>query len=689
MTDDGTVDEALRRRLFVAEEEAKRVRERLELALRGSNMSVFSFDLSAGGLGNATPTLSNFWEPLGYDPASMPDDFQEAIKIPLDVDDQANLLQTMHSYLSGAIPHFEVELRLRKKDGSTCWKLARGMASRREDGAPVSFVGSCVDISSNKRIAQDLERARMSAEQANKAKDDFLANVSHEIRTPMNAILGMTELVLESPMNDSQRQLLRTVKSAADSLLSMLNDLLDFSRIEAGKLELDLTDFSLRSVLAETLRALAPRAHRKGLELVSMVREDVPDALIGDVGRLRQVITNLVGNATKFTERGEVVLEVSLAEGPCLGGEAVVHFSVRDTGIGISPDKQDRIFRAFEQGDSSTTRRYGGTGLGLSIASRLVTMMGGQITVQSTPGVGSTFSFDARLGRQLHPVEKAPPSPPVTLRDLRVLVVDDSPTNLHILEEWLRGWNMRPTAAVDALSALGALWDAASAGDAYALVLLDSRMPDSDGWTLAAKIRERSALPAIAIIMLTSGDRSGDPARSRDLRIDAHLLKPLQQSELLETIYQVMSTAGPSPSVPRGHGGQPAPAPDPAKRALRILVAEDSEFSARFMVQLLTQHQHRVELATNGRQVLTRATQEEFDMLLLDLHMEELDGVEVVRAIRQRERTLGGHLPIVALTARSRKEDRDRWVAAGMDAFLTKPVAAVELLEAVDRLVPA
>jgi signal transduction histidine kinase/DNA-binding response OmpR family regulator len=673
-----------------AEEESNRDRARLELALRGSNMSVFSFELAEGGLGNVTPTLTNFWEPLGYDPASMPTDFQEAIKIPLDADDQAKLLQTMHLYLSGAIPHFEVELRLRKRDGSDCWKLARGMASRREDGAPVRFVGSCVDITGNKLIAQDLERARQFAEHANKAKDDFLANVSHEIRTPMNAILGMTELVLESPMNDSQRQLLRTVKSAADSLLGMLNDLLDFSKIVAGKLELDPTDFSLRAVLAETLRALAPRVHRKGLELVSVVREDVPDALIGDVGRLRQVITNLVGNATKFTERGEVVAEVSLADDPAHADETTLHFSIRDTGIGISPEKQERIFRAFEQEDSSTTRKYGGTGLGLSIASRLVALMGGRIAVKSTPGVGSTFSFDARFSRQRHPVEQVPPSPPVVLRGLRVLVVDDNPTNLHILQEWLRGWHMRPTATADALSALGALWDAATLGDAYSLVLLDSRMPDSDGWALAAKIRERTALAAVPIIMLTSGDRPGDPARSRDLRIDAHLLKPLQQSELLDAIYQVMSTVDGSHSARSpGQRARAAPVAGPAKRALKILVAEDSEFSAQFMTQLLTQHHHLVVLATNGREAQTLAAQTEFDLLLLDLHMPELDGVEVAKAIRQREQTTGGHLPIVALTARSRKEDRERCLAAGMDDFLTKPVGAGELLEAIHRLVSA
>ena len=671
----------------LAEEETAHAQERLDLAVRGSNMSVFSFDSSSGDLADAVPTLNNFWEPLGYDPAAMPRDFQDAIKVPLDEEGQANLLQTMHGYLTGAIPRFEVEVRLRKKDGSDCWKLARGMASRSEGGVPLRFVGICVDITSNKQIAHELERARRSAESANKAKDDFLANVSHEIRTPMNAILGMTELVLESSMTDSQRQLLRTVKSAADSLLGILNDLLDFSKIEAGKLELEQTDFSLRALMAESLRVLAPRAHRKGLELVSVVRNDVPDALIGDVGRLRQVITNLVGNATKFTERGEVVVEVSLAQAAAAGDErADLHFAVRDTGIGISPEKQERIFRAFEQEDSSTTRRYGGTGLGLSIASQLVALMGGRITVHSAPRVGSTFAFEVRFRRQNDPPDSVPPTPPVLLRGLRVLVVDDNPTNLHILQEWLRGWTMRPTAAADALSALGALWDAASVDDPYALVLLDSRMPDSDGWALAAKIRERAALAAVPIVMLTSGDRPGDPGRARDLRIDAHLLKPLQQGELLETIYQVVSTVDRSRGVPaRLFGGDPQSGTDPTKRSLRILLAEDSEFSAQFMLQLLARHNHRVELACNGREALALAAQGAFDLLLLDLHMPELDGFEVVEAIRRNEQAKGGHLPIIALTARSSLRDRERSLAAGMDDFLAKPIEVGALLAAIDR----
>ena len=431
------------------------------------------------------------------------------------------------------------------------------------------------------------------------------------------------------------------------------------------------------------------RAHKKGLELVSHVQPDVPDALVGDAGRLRQVLLNLVGNAIKFTEEGEVVVRVEVAGEPALE-EVSVRCAVSDTGIGIPPDKQEKVFRAFEQEDTSTTRKYGGTGLGLSIVARLVALMGGTITVQSEPDRGSTFAFTARFGRQPHPTEKTPALPPVLLRDLRVLVVDDNPTNRHILEEWLRGWQMDPAAVGDGLAAMGALWDAASVGQPYPLVVLDARMPDTDGLALAARIRERAALSAIRIILLTSGDRPGDPARSRELRIDAHLLKPVQQDELLETIYRVMSRSrGDAPTAVAEPGRESAPVPVPITAPLNILVAEDNEFSAQLMEQLLARRGHRVRLATNGREALALAGKGPFDLLLLDVHMPELDGFEVVQAIREREQTVGGHLPVIALTARSRKEDRERCLAAGMDDFLTKPIPPAELLAAIDRLAPA
>jgi CheY-like chemotaxis protein len=378
---------------------------------------------------------------------------------------------------------------------------------------------------------------------------------------------------------------------------------------------------------------------------------------------------------------------------------------VRDTGIGIPRDKQERIFRAFEQEDTSTTRRYGGTGLGLTIASRLVALMGGQITVDSEPGRGSTFAFTARFGQQSHP---PPPvvawsgdqattggnqattgGPPALLHNLQVLVVDDNATNRRILEECLRGWRMKPEAVADAVAALDALRHAAAGGRPYALVLLDARMPDADGLALAAQIRERSELSATRIILLTSGDRPGDLARLRELRVNAHLLKPVQQDELLRTIYQVMSRGNGNapPAASPTRGGEQTQPPTPAVRPLRVLVAEDNEFNAQLLEQLLLRRGHRVRLAGNGREALALAEEGAFDLLLLDLHMPELDGFQVVGAVRARERTTGDHLPVIALTARSRKEDRERCLAAGMDDFLAKPILAADLWAAVERVV--
>ncbi|MBV8129149.1 MAG: PAS domain S-box protein [Planctomycetaceae bacterium] len=624
-------------------------------------------------------------------------------------------LEQFHALMRGELPSFSLEKRYLRKDGSVVWGDVSLSIQNGSAGKPAYGIAILQDISERRRLEEELRQAKEEAEAANRSKDEFLANVSHEIRTPMNAILGMTELALDTPLTDDQRQYLKTVKSAADSLLGLINDLLDFSKIEAGKLELDVADFSLRAVLGDTLRALAVRAHKKGLELISYVQSGVPDALVGDAGRLRQSLLNLVGNAIKFTEEGEVVVRVEVASDSVPEGEVGVHFTVTDTGIGIPPEKQETIFRAFEQEDTSTTRKYGGTGLGLTIASRLVALMGGRITVDSQPGRGSTFSFTARFGRQPHQPEPVA-YPPVLLRNLRVLLVDDNVTNRRILEEWLRGWQMEPAAVGDGLAALNALWHATSLGRPYPLMLLDARMPDTDGLALAAKLREHNELSSTRIILLTSGDRPGDLARSRQLGINAKLLKPVQQEELLEMIYQVMSrTNGDTTEAARS-----APAEEPTRglgpnlKPLRILIAEDNEFNAQHLERLLVRGDHSVRLANNGREALAllgiddqtsgadslttpgpsyssspakaRSATSDFDLLLLDLHMPELDGFQVVQALREREQVTGGHLPVIALTARSRKEDRERCLAAGMDDYLSKPVRSVELFAAIERV---
>ncbi len=501
------------------------------------------------------------------------------------------------------------EKRYVRKDGSVVWVELFTSLQRDAAGQPAYAIAVVQDISERRRLDAELRRAKEMAESANRAKDEFLANVSHEIRTPMNAVLGMTELALDTPLTDEQRQCLTTVKSAADNLLGIINDLLDFSKIEAGKLELDPADFSLRAALSDTLRALAVRAHRKGIELIHWVRPDVPDDLVGDAGRLRQVLLNLIGNAIKFTNAGEVEVRVEVgvevADTPA-SEDVALRFTVRDTGIGIPKDQQDRIFRAFEQEDTSTTRRYGGTGLGLTIASQLVALMGGTITVDSEPGRGSTFAFTARFVRRPPSSERAPTRPPVLMRDLPVLIVNDNATNRHILEEWLRGWQMKPVAVGDATAALDVLRQGVSRGRHYTLVLLDARMPDVDGLELAGQIREDPGLSATRIILLSSGDRPGDVARARKLRIDAHLLKPVQQDELLGKIHHVMRREGEMPRAGADVEGREAvPSPVPSGASLRILVAEDYEFNVQLLEQLLGRRGHWVRVARNGREALS------------------------------------------------------------------------------------
>jgi PAS domain S-box-containing protein len=666
--------------------------KRAELALRQSEERFRgTFDYAAVGIAHidaesrclrANPKMC---EILGYTSKEL---IGKTVPEVTHHDDLPHNLFLFGALMRGEIPAFSMEKRFLHRNGSIVWTYLTVSLQRDEEGKPAYAIVMVQDISELKRLENELRDAKDSAEAANRAKDEFLANVSHEIRTPMNAILGMTELALDTPLADDQKEYLKTVQLAADSLLGILNDLLDFSKIEAGKLELDPADFALREMLGDTLRTLATRAHKKGLELISNMEADAPDALIGDATRVRQVLLNLIGNAIKFTESGEVVVHVEVAALPAPDEQVWLRFTVSDTGVGIPPDKQETIFRAFEQQDPSTTRKYGGTGLGLTIAARLVAMMGGSISVQSEPDRGSTFAFTARFGLQPHPPAPVADKPPAALDELPVLIVDDNATNRSILQQWLRGWHMQPAAVSNGLAALDALWHAATAGGPYPLLLLDAHMPDTDGLTLAATIRDRSELAATRIILLSSAHHSGAVDRIGELRIDAQLLKPLQQGELLETIYRVMSRTSADPAM----ADRQTPAPDgaaaitPSVATLQILVAEDNEFNAQLLRQLLIRRGHRVRVATNGREALSLTQVGVFDLLLLDLHMPELDGFQVVRAVREREQTSGRHLPVIALTARSRLEDRRRCLAAGMDEFLSKPVRSAELWAAIDRV---
>jgi CheY-like chemotaxis protein/HPt (histidine-containing phosphotransfer) domain-containing protein len=518
----------------------------------------------------------------------------------------------------------------------------------------------------------------------------------------MNAILGMTDLALDTRLSDEQRNYLTVVNSSANALLNVINDLLDFSKIEAGKLDLDQAPFGLRAALNETLRALALRAHKKGLELLCHLDPDVPDALVGDAGRLRQVLLNLVGNAIKFTEQGEVLVEVKIADCRLPTADSQkdnlqsaicnLQFSVKDTGIGIPPDKQGTIFQAFEQGDNSTTRRYGGTGLGLSIASRLVGLMGGQIAVESAPDRGSTFRFTARFGVQPPAPGAGPASPPVEISGLRVLVVDDNATNRLILQGWLRGWRTEPTAVADGLTALNALWRGVALGRPYGVVLLDSRMPGVGGLALAAEISQSPELAGCRVILLTSEDRPANLARQRASGIAAVAMKPIQQEELLDTIYRVLSRPaegdreGGRPDDCAAEDGWEPPPPPPPERSLRVLLAEDNEFNQQVVQHILARLGHTVQVAKDGREALAALRDGEFDLLLLDMHMPEIDGFRVIEAVRRGEQATGRHLPVIALTARSTSGDRERCLRAGMDEYLSKPIRRPELFAAIERV---
>jgi two-component system, sensor histidine kinase and response regulator len=570
------------------------------------------------------------------------------------------------------------------RDGSYRWLL--WTATFDVDGRRIYAIGR--DVTERRRaqeaqeenaarlvqLVKELEVARRRAEDAARVKADFLANMSHEIRTPMNAVMGMTDLALATQLSAEQRGYLATVKVSAKALLELVDDILDLSKIEAGKLELDRVELDVRETVEDAIRVLAVRAGEKGLELACRISPAVPRRLFGDPGRLRQVVVNLVGNAIKFTDRGEVVLDADVFSED--EDEVRIHFSVCDTGIGVPADKRSHIFDPFTQADTSTTRRFGGSGLGLAISTQLVEMMGGTLGVESEVGRGSTFSFTARFERPHDEADVPPPAPDVQLAGLPVLVVDDNATNRTILSEMMTNWKMQPTAAASGDEALRVMREAFSADRPFKLLVTDGQMPEMDGFMLAEAVKKDPALKEVPMILLTSAGRPGDGARCRRLGIAGFLTKPVKQSDLLDTMATVLGgeTLWASREV--------AP-PRVAARPLRILLAEDNPVNQQVAARLLEKRGHRVVIVGDGRAAV-EAVKDVFDVVLMDVQMPELDGLQATAAIRARERARGGHVPIVAMTAHAMEGDRERCLAAGMDGYVTKPVEADRLFEAVE-----
>lgn len=663
------------REAMTARVAVEHAQERLNLSLDGSNLALWDWDI-----GNDQVYLSDRWAMM------MGEVVQESVLSSgqmfelVHQEDRFEVSKSLEKVLKGKEEFYSVEFRVHRLDGKWIWVHTHGKVVERDaSGRATRMTGTNADITERKQAELTLMQAKEAAEQASRVKGDFLANMSHEIRTPMNGILGMTDLALDTELSREQREYLNLVKSSADALLDIINDILDFSKIESGKMDIESIEFSLEHMLRDTLKSLAVRAHQKNLELLLHVSPDVPDHVYGDPGRLRQVIVNLVGNAIKFTEVGEIELELTTT-GIGSDGRVGVRFGVRDTGIGISRDKFASIFESFSQADSSTTRKFGGTGLGLTISAQLIALMGSQIELDSELGEGSLFHFTLPM-RMLNSPAMMDYQRTGRVIGMPVLVVDDNASNRALLREMLLNWRMQPTVVESGERAWAELARASAAGNPYPLLLLDAQMPGMDGLELAEHIRQHPEYTGATVMMLTAEGPRGQTARCKELGVASYLSKPVLPSELLNALMTALGEPlqQPVPSLAR-------PSLREAKRKLKLLLAEDNKANQILAIRLLEKMGHQVTLANNGVEALQHWQAASFDAILMDVDMPEMNGYEATERIRVLERESGAHIPIVAMTAHAMQGAREECLSHGMDGYLTKPIDTEALWRELDGL---